>query len=83
MTEEDAKNWVKDKTNQNLIVSKFFEDHEPSKIKLAFFMAGIPGSGKTEFAENTIKEGSPELISIEHDKLVEYIKGYQPQDYYK
>lgn len=45
-------------------------------------MAGIPGAGKTEFTNNAIKEETPELISIEHDQLVEYIKGYKPEEYY-
>lgn len=45
-------------------------------------MAGIPGAGKTEFAEQTIRENSPALIPIEHDKLVEYIDGYTPENYY-
>lgn len=45
-------------------------------------MAGIPGAGKTEFAENTLNRLKPKLIPIEHDKLVEYIPGYQPENYY-
>ncbi len=83
MTEENVKIWVKDKINQNKVVKQFFADNKPHNHKLAFFMAGIPGAGKTEFTQNTIKEESPELISIEHDQLVEYIDGYRPEDYYK
>jgi hypothetical protein len=82
MTEEEAKSWVKDKTNQDQVVQQFFKDNKPTKSKIAFFMAGIPGAGKTEFANNAIKEDSPELISIEHDQLVEYIEGYKPEEYY-
>ncbi len=82
MTEEDAKNWVKDKANQKKVVRQFFKDNKPTKDKTAFFMVGIPGAGKTEFANNAIKEASPELIPIEHDKLVEYIAGYKPEEYY-
>ncbi len=82
MTEENAKRWVKDKANQNKVAQSFFGKHNPAKVKVVFFMAGIPGAGKTEFTTNTIREGSPELISIEHDQLVEYIEGYKPDAYY-
>lgn len=82
MTEEEAKNWAKDKANQEKFLTAFFKDYSPHKKKLAFFMAGIPGAGKTEFAENTINKVKPKLVPIEHDKLVEYIPSYKPEDYY-
>lgn len=82
MNEEKAKKWVKDKYNQEKFLESFFKDYSPHKNKLAFFMAGIPGAGKTEFAENTINNVKPELVPIEHDKLVEYIPGYKPENYY-
>ena len=83
MTEDEAKQWVKNKDNQNKVVELFFKSKKPTKGKLAIFMAGIPGAGKTEFTSNAIIEASPELISIEHDQLVEYITGYRPEAYYK
>jgi hypothetical protein len=46
MTEEEAKSWVKDKTNQDKVVRQFFKDNKPMKSKIAFFMAGIPGAVK-------------------------------------
>ena len=81
MTEDEAKQWIKDKTNQNKVIDLFFEHNKATKSRTAFFMAGIPGAGKTEFAENTIRTNS-EFISIEHDKLVEYIDSYRPEEYY-
>jgi predicted kinase len=81
VNEEEAKQWAKDKTNQNKAVGLFFKKNRPEKSNYAIFMAGIPGAGKTEFTENTIRE-SPGLISIEHDQLVEYIDGYTPESYY-
>lgn len=81
MDEEEAKQWAKDKTNQDKVVESFFKKNKLKKDKYAIFMAGIPGAGKTEFTENTIRE-SPGLISIEHDQLVEYIDGYTPEAYY-
>lgn len=82
MTEEEAKKWVKNKDNQEIVVKKFFNDYPPHKSKLAFFMAGIPGAGKTEFAQNTINRLGSKLAPIEHDKLVEYIESYKPENYY-
>ncbi len=80
MNEEDAKRWVK--LNRKKVATRFFEQFKPLESKIAFFMAGIPGAGKTEFAENTIRESSPVLMPIEHDKLVEYIDEYKPENYY-
>jgi predicted ABC-type ATPase len=82
MTEEEAKAWVKDKTNQKKVIEEFFARDKPRSAKVAFFMAGIPGAGKTEFTQNALKEVSSGLISIEHDELVEYIDGYKPENYY-
>lgn len=82
MNEDKAKKWAKNKNNQEKFLKAFFKDYPPHKRKLAFFMAGIPGAGKTEFAENTINKVKPKLVPIEHDKLVEYIPGYKPEDYY-
>lgn len=82
MDESEAKSWVKNKANQDEVVKRFFRDYPPTKTHMAFFMAGIPGSGKTEFAENTINALNPKLVPIEHDKLVEYIEGYTPENYY-
>lgn len=81
MNEEESKHWVKNKTNQAKVVTSFFNRNEPRKNKIAFFMAGIPGAGKTEFAENA-RKAITGLTSIEHDQLVEYIDGYQPEAYY-
>lgn len=82
MDEEEAKKWVKDKHNQQFVLGKFFDTYKHTNSKIAFFMAGIPGAGKTEFAENTIRVGRSTLIPIEHDKLVEYIPTYKPENYY-
>lgn len=82
MDEAAAKKWVKDKKNRAAVLAQFFEHFPHTKAKIAFFMAGIPGAGKTEFAEQAIRENSPALIPIEHDKLVEYIDGYAPENYY-
>lgn len=82
MDEATSKKWVKDRENRSTILSKFFDDFPHTDSKIAFFMAGIPGAGKTEFVEQVIRDSLPLLVPIEHDKLVEYIDGYQPENYY-
>ena len=82
MDETSAKKWVKDKKNQSAVLAQFFKDFTHTDSKIAFFMAGIPGAGKTEFAEQVLRDSLPLLIPIEHDKLVEYIDGYEPENYY-
>ena len=82
MDETSAKKWVKDKKNQSTVLTKFFKDFPHTDSKIAFFMAGIPGAGKTEFAEQVLRDSLPLLILVEHDKLVEYIDGYKPENYY-
>jgi predicted ABC-type ATPase len=81
MTEEQAKKWANDKKNQQKVIYAITGE-SPRKDKLAYFMAGIPGAGKTEFAKGL--QGSPEgnFVVIEHDKLVEFIDTYSPENYY-
>ncbi len=81
MSEEEAKKWVKDKTNQQKVIAESTGTN-PRSDKLAYFMAGIPGAGKTELAKGL--QGSPlgDFTVIEHDKLVEYIDNYKPENYY-
>lgn len=80
--EANAKLWTKEKSNQEIVISSCIGAN-PRSDKLAYFMAGIPGAGKTEFAKGL--QGSPlgNFINIEHDKLVEHIDDYKPKDYYK
>jgi predicted ABC-type ATPase len=81
MNENEAKKWVKDKANQRKIIAACVGDN-PRTGKLAIFMAGIPGAGKTEFVHGL--QGSPlgNFTIIEHDQLVEQIETYTPEHYY-
>lgn len=81
MNEDQAKDWVKAKENQLKVIAACVGAN-PRSDKLAFFMAGIPGAGKTELAKGL--QGSPlgDFTVIEHDQLVEHIKGYKPEYYY-
>ena len=47
----------------------------------AFFMAGLPGAGKTEFAESlldTLAQGS--VIRLDMDKIATMMDGYDPKN---
>lgn len=45
----------------------------------AFFMAGLPGSGKTEISKNLIKESGVKLFRIDMDEIAECLSGYTPE----
>jgi hypothetical protein len=81
MTEEQAKNWAKDKKNQQRVIDDILA--APTKVApFAIFMAGIPGAGKTELVQFFKERSLKKAVVIEHDRLVEYIDGYSPEEYY-
>ncbi len=81
MTEDEAKKWVKNKVNQQKVIAECIGDN-PHTSKLAIFMAGVPGAGKTEFVRG-LQDSRPGVFTIiEHDRLVEYIETYSPEHYY-
>lgn len=51
----------------------------PEAEPAAFFMAGLPGSGKTEISKNLIKESGVKLLRIDMDEIAELIPGYTPE----
>ena len=80
MTEAELNDWISNKNNLKKVVERFFAEQS----KWAIFMAGIPGAGKTEFVKQLKDEPYFEnFITIEHDKLVEYLPGYRPENYYR
>lgn len=52
---------------------------EPHDEPAAFFMAGLPGAGKTEFTKNLIGELSLKTVRIDMDEIATHIDGYEPQ----
>ena len=80
MAEADIKAWINKQENIQRVVGEFFS----GQSRQAVFMAGIPGAGKTEFVDNLkLNPYFMHFITIEHDKLVEYLPGYQPENYYR
>lgn len=77
MKKEEIEAWINNQTNLDKVVNQVFD----KQFKHAIFMAGIPGSGKTEFVSG-LKRNFTQDIIIEHDQLVEFLPNYQPKKYY-
>ncbi len=82
MNETEAKDWSKDKKNQQAVIDACMKKYEPTRARIAIFMAGIPGAGKTEFVRGLQNSSMKNTVIIEHDQLVEYIDTYTPERYY-
>ncbi|HZJ41690.1 MAG TPA: zeta toxin family protein [Patescibacteria group bacterium] len=51
---ENAYHWVN--KNEKFIINKFVNGVSPTEEPISFFMAGSPGSGKTEYSKSLIKD---------------------------
>ena len=60
--------------NKMITDTKVITHPEPA----AFFMAGLPGAGKTEFTVNLIKEIELKVVRIDMDEIATYIDSYDP-----
>lgn len=60
--------------NRVIIQSGAHAHNEPA----AFFMAGLPGSGKTEFTKNLIDEAKLKVVRIDMDEIASQIDAYDP-----
>lgn len=74
--------WVRE--NKKYILEKFASDkiYEPDSRPVSVFMAGSPGSGKTELATSLYKEISAEqhiknIVHIDADQIRNIIDGYE------
>lgn len=52
---------------------------ERSRHPVAFFMAGLPGSGKTEFTKSLIKNLDVKILRLDMDEIATQIETYTPQ----
>lgn len=82
MTEasEDAYQWVK--KNQKAIIKKFILDAGclPEERPASVFMAGTPGAGKTEVANNLNKEFNMKAVHIDADEIRALCPGYSGEN---
>lgn len=46
----------------------------------AFFMAGLPGAGKTEISKSIITDFKVPMIRIDMDEIAERLPGYKPEN---
>ena len=53
---------------------------EPDVEPGAFFMAGLPGAGKTELSRNIIVDSGVKFLRIDMDEIAEKLPGYQPKN---
>lgn len=78
MTITNPKSWARKNKRvfaNKMITSAGVEAHpEPA----AFFMAGLPGAGKTEFTINLIRELQLKVVRIDMDEIATHIDSYDP-----
>lgn len=67
--------------NKKELVKKILElsGAEPEDEPAGFFMAGLPGSGKTEISKNLIQDSGVKLFRIDMDEIAEMLPGYEPE----
>lgn len=72
--------WIK--THKKEIAEKVISRSKAtSKNKLSgVFMAGLPGSGKTEFSCSLIESMDLGIVRIDMDEIATKIKGYRPEN---
>lgn len=80
MVTTNPKSWArkhkKDFANQMITRAGVKAHDEPA----AFFMAGLPGAGKTEFTTNLINDLSLKVVRIDMDEIATHIEGYTPEE---
>ena len=67
--------------NKREFINKMIEEcgAEPEAEPAAIFMAGLPGSGKTEISKNLIDDFGVNLLRIDMDEIAEKLPGYKPE----
>ncbi len=75
----EQRKWVK--THKRSLVDKIISDSGvvADSVSSAVFMAGLPGSGKTEFTKNLIKTSALKVIRLDMDEMATMIDGYRPE----
>lgn len=79
MDKDDALKWAR--RNKKAFARKLIADAgvERSQHPVAFFMAGLPGSGKTEFTKSLIKNLNVKILRLDMDEIAAQIDTYTPQ----
>ncbi len=85
---DDAKKYIKEYKKE--LCKKFasLEDYPPVENPSAYFMAGSPGAGKTEFSKSFIKELTEKepkrrIVRIDADEVRDFIPYYDKTNAYR
>lgn len=75
----EIKLWIK--THKKKFANDFIKNSKaiPSNVPTAFFMAGLPGAGKTEFSKNFLETSKRQAVRIDMDEIATKIQGYRPE----
>ncbi|MBR3252867.1 zeta toxin family protein [Candidatus Saccharibacteria bacterium] len=76
---EDVLGWVKDNKKSFVLNMVREAGVEPDAEPGAFFMAGLPGAGKTEISKNLIADFNIPILRIDMDEIAERLPGYRPE----
>ena len=80
MDKEEIKVWVKE--NKKKFAEDFLKNFPNKKDgkSVAFFMAGLPGAGKTEFSKRFAEfVGTQNIVRLDMDEIAMHIPGYTPE----
>ena len=77
---DNLKSWVKERKNEfaNTIIAE--SGAAPDGKLSAVFMAGLPGSGKTELTKNLILASQLKVVRLDMDEIASMIEGYRPEE---
>lgn len=76
---DNALTWARKR--KGAFAKKFIKDAgvEKKKIPVAFFMAGLPGAGKTEFTKELIGMLKVKILRLDMDEIATQIDLYAPE----
>lgn len=80
MSINNPKEWAK--KNKKKFANKLITQSGviPQSEPAGFFMAGLPGAGKTEFTTNLIADLKLNVVRIDMDEIATHIAGYAPEE---
>ena len=75
----DPMQWVK--VNKKSFAENLIKESGvvSDNVHSAIFMAGLPGSGKTEFTKNLIEGSDLKVVRLDMDEIAASIDGYRPE----
>lgn len=78
--ENDILEWTKKNKKEFILDMVEKAGVEPDVEPGAFFMAGLPGAGKTEISRGIIRDFKVPMLRIDMDEIAEKLPGYKPEN---